>query len=571
MSGFPSTSASASSSSAPSKKKLTREQQHRKAQKHAAKVRQKQQEASGINSFAKQKTVKEMNKHAEKVTTRFKYASFNHRLKDVHLAPAAISSSASYRPMAGLDNPLALQAAVPDSADAHLSAADSSSLLAATAFAEALNTWLELNQSIPFQDLYRQLYTISRSLPLLLHHRSRIISLLSSCLSRPDQWLAWDAALDLLPRLATDLGSEFLPIFPDALRAAIHITTSTKAITKGDERAAALLVERAFQSSAFILKAVSPLVISKQSASAQDDDMDVDAEEVQPDLVEVDQRTYQLVQTWNVIRPYLGWKTLATQPDSTTEIAENDDSGDVNEDDQDEAEEEQDEEQDPLQTSATRKAPTPRVSIFTRRFASEAFAHLLRKTRGKQLSNMVGVMLHDLEEMVINEDQQDRYVKYRNKRPSSSFARGIAGVFAEGCKSVEKRLHSRASTLLHALFSSRNSASPPSYAHLARLTVARLTLTSLVHHSQATHFAPIVDQLIQLVEQTRDALSTIDAKTPEDQARSITVAALESVEWLATAVGVRKGTRVAGKCSISSLTAYKTMLTNIVPFSSFRR
>ncbi len=113
------------------------------------------------------------------------------------------------------------------------------------------------------------------------------------------------------PRLAKDLGSEFLPIYPTMLKSAVHVTTTTKDTTNGDERAAANLVERAFQSSAWILKAVSPFVVSKEKgASVQDDALNESAEDgdivmVEEDVEEdeVDERTQRLIDTWTVIRP----------------------------------------------------------------------------------------------------------------------------------------------------------------------------------------------------------------------------------------------------------------------------
>ncbi|KAN0062771.1 U3 snoRNP protein [Thecaphora frezii] len=560
-----SAAASPSQPQQPAKKKLTREQAHRKAQKQAAKQRQAQQEASGIAAFGRQKSLKAINKNAEKVSTRFRYASFNQRLQDVHLAPAAISSSASYRPMAGLDNPLALQGEPAAGDQDH--DADELSLHGATAFSKALATWFELNQSLPFQRLYQLLWPVTQSLPQLIHHRAKVCSALTDCLARPSEWLTWDAALDLLPRLANDLGSEFLPVYPQALRAAIHVTTTTKAVTAGDERAAALIVERGFQCSAWILKAVSPLVISKDRRDAELPEdaaqMDIDADEQQPaDEVEVDERTERLVQTWNIVRPYLGWKVVFQHPKDALGEAKADADADAddgseaeNDEDEDEADAADGEAEDELRAEASgsrslQSSVHLNVSKHTRRFASEAFAHLMRKTRGRQLDNIIAVMLRDLEEMMRVEDETGRYVGRRRKRPSSSFSRGIAGIWAEGCKSLEKRLHSKTSSLLQGLFrSSSTSGKQPqqrNYAHVARLTVGRLTLIALVHHSQASFFTPVVELLIDLVEKRRQSLedlgSAIDGEKYGDQA---VVAAIESIEWLATAAGVRKGTRLS--------------------------
>ncbi|EPQ26687.1 uncharacterized protein PFL1_05666 [Pseudozyma flocculosa PF-1] len=556
-----SASGSGSTQQRQSNKKLTREQAHRKAQKQAAKQRQAQQEASGIAAFGRQKSLKAINKNAEKVSKRFRYASFNQRLQDVHLAPAAISSSESYRPMAGLDNPLAVQSDQDQQQQQTDADADDFSLHGATAFSRALATWFELNQSLPFQRLYTDLWPVTQSLPQLLHHRAMICSALTGSLARPSEWLTWDAALDLLPRLANDLGSEFLPIYPQALRAAIHVTTTTKAVTAGDERAAALIVERGFQCSAWILKAISPLVISKdrrdldvdETEGAMDVDMEDDDEEEE---VEVDERTQRLVDTWHIVRPYLGWKPIVPRASATDKATGPSSAG---QDAADAAIEVEDDQAagpssavapQQLVSRSLKSSKNLNVSKHTRRFASEAFAHLLRKTRGKQLDNIIAVLLGDLEAMLEAEDLAGRYARGK-RRPSSAFSRGIAGIWAEGCKSLEKRLHSKTLSLLRALFRSatgrRPAAAPSSegrprnYPHIARLTIGRLTLIALVHHTLSSHFAPVVEMLIDLVEKRREALEEVDARDAEAR----TVAAIESVEWLSTAVGVRKGTRVS--------------------------
>ncbi|SPO30923.1 related to UTP20  len=556
-------------SAQPSKagKKLSREQQRKKADKKASKVRKVHLDASGNKASAKQKTLKQINKNAEKVTTRFRYASFNQRLQDVHLAPAAISASTSYRPYSGLDAPLASSSSATTSRlptlgdmedDLQLDEDDedaSSSLHARTSFSHALQAWTDLNLSNAFHDLYRQLSPITQSLPQLIHHRADISSILATTLSTRSLWLAWDAALDLLPRLAKDLGSEFLPIYPPMLKSAVHITTTTKDTTNGDERAAANLVERGFQSAAWILKAVSPFIISKEIAarSFEGDDveevsMDVEMPDEEAEAEEVDERTRRLVETWTVIRPYLGWKRIvaqeAQQKASTTDAEDEEDEQNDEEDAASSPPEQQDAEEDgSTDEAAFVNTNIQRISPFTRRFASEAFAHLLRKTRGLQLQNITSLILSDLETMLLDEDRHVHYRRQPSRRPSVRFSRGIAGIWVEGCKSLDRRLHSKCISLLSVLLRPSRTASNPSvakYRHLTRLILGRLTITALVHHCNATHFAPVLEFLSSLVDGNQSRLLSDTSKTQQDVAHLT-----ESVEWLACAVGVRKGTRVA--------------------------
>ncbi|SJX64813.1 related to UTP20-component of the small-subunit processome [Sporisorium reilianum f. sp. reilianum] len=540
-------------------KKLSREQQRRKADSKASKVRRVQLDASGGQANAKQKTLKRINKNAEKVSTRFRYASFNQRLQDVHLAPAAISASTSYRPYSGLDAPLA----APSTSSSSSAAADetsledededgSSSLHARTSFSHALQAWTDLNLSNAFHSLYRQLNPITQSLPQLIHHRATISSILATTLSERSQWLAWDAALDLLPRLAKDLGSEFLPIYPLMLKSAVHTTTTTKDTTNGDERAAANLVERGFQSAAWILKAMGPFIVSKEMARRSDEDdeaaeagVDVDMVDEEAEAEEVDDRTRRLVETWTVIRPYLGWKPIVAKEAASQAItSEADDQDDDDDEDDNDGDDDGQQEQAAADKAGFVNTNIHRISPFTRRFASEAFAHLLRKTRGRQLQSITSLILSDLETMLSDEDRHVHYRHQPSRRPSVRFSRGIAGIWVEGCKSLDRRLHSKCisllSVLLHPSRTAANSPSIDKYRHLTRLILGRLTITALVHHCNAAHFAPVLEFLSSLVDSNQSRLSQV-ASTAAQATAHLT----ESVEWLACAVGVRKGSRVA--------------------------
>ncbi|PWN47862.1 hypothetical protein IE53DRAFT_334725 [Violaceomyces palustris] len=538
-------SSSSSSSKAKSKqpKKLTREQAHRRAQLAAAKQRAAATQKA-LSSSTTATTTPSNQRRKDKppskdktISTRFRYASFNQRLANLHLAPTAISTS---HQIAGLDNP---NAPPPSSS--------SSSIHGSTSFSVALSTWRELNQSLAFQSLYSDLVHITHSLPQLLHHRETISHLLHSSLLDPSRWLAWDAALDLVPRLANDLGSEFIPIYPAALASALSVTTNaTKAITGGDDRAAAALVEKAFQSAAWLFKAVSPLIISSSGDIGGDQlerAMSLDTDAAKDQEAEATQKD-RLLETWTLVRPYLGWRP----PPLPSTSAEDDMEVDHHQQQQDEIESGDDGDEgernpEAIRDSSEAKRPptarnnnVPRVAAHTRRFASEAFAHLLRKTKGRQLEAVCTFMLHDLSEWILIEQGDPRAARMGAKKVSSAFARGIAGVWAEACKSVDHRLHSRTPILLKALFVSSSTRSRP-HDPRARLRVARLALTSLVHHSFAAHFSPVLELATKTVEQRLDAFK--GAGQGGDAATAASELA-ESIEWLAACVGTRKGTRV---------------------------
>ena len=92
-------------------------------------------------------------------------------------------------------------------------------------------------------------------------HRDEIAAELDTFLSDTQHWLAWDALLDLVPRMAFDLGPEFLHVYQRLLTAVLRAScTMHKNLTHGDDALAARIVERAFHSAAWIFRAVSSLM-----------------------------------------------------------------------------------------------------------------------------------------------------------------------------------------------------------------------------------------------------------------------------------------------------------------------
>ena len=274
----------------------------------------------------------------------FQYVSFHDRLEHVNIDLSRDSRSrwgSDRLQVAGLEPPASVFAA----ATSGQPSVSSTSTVQSTAFGTALQEWNELNLSLPFQAFYERVAPMSRSLVLLLHHRDAVVQTIDAALTfqTPQSWLAWDALLDLVPRFALDLGPEFLPVYPTCLNALLRASSLLdKDITQGDEALAAQLVERAFHSAAWILRAVLPMM---QRASS-------------PAL---------LLQSWHTMRAYFAEGPQSLQAPRTTEEDEADD------------------------------APTVRVTpkSHTRRFASETLAHLVRKAPASQLDALAAQMLAD--------------------------------------------------------------------------------------------------------------------------------------------------------------------------------
>lgn len=407
----------------------------------------------------------------------FRYKSFHDRLSSVHIAPGGGLTSGRGSTLAGLD----VQGKMPEQATAsHVDDEDEdddneeariAALQASTAFGTALATWRELNLSVPFQDVLQKVQRHSHSLPMLLHHRVTIVDALCGALNdaSPLAYLAYEPVLDLLPRLALDLGSEFLPVYPMTLAASLRAALSTKNTSGGDEQMAAKLVERAFESVAALFRNMAPLLLQRDSGAGGRD---------------------WLEETWVIIRPYLGWQT----DDSSTAMNS---TGAIH--------------------AASAKPVGPiRVPPHVRRFASEAFAHLLRRSNQSHWRNAATFMLYDVQLMIA-----------RSRERAVRFAAGVAGIWSEVAKSVDRRLHSQVATQLSALLVETDESVAG-----ARLIVGRLLITALVHHGHATHLVPLFELLIGIAGQRLDTESRSEGQLAE------------SMYWLESAVATRKGTRV---------------------------
>ena len=178
-----------------------------------------------------------------------RYVSFHERLKHINIDLARESGTtwgaASGLQVSGLDAPASVFAEATGAAD--VSTVAEASDIHSTAFGTALEQWYELNLSLPFHTFHARVMPMAQSLVLLLHHRDEIAAALDTFLSDTQHWLAWDALLDLVPRMAFDLGPEFLHVYQRLLTAVLRAScTMHKNLTHGDDALAARIVERAF-------------------------------------------------------------------------------------------------------------------------------------------------------------------------------------------------------------------------------------------------------------------------------------------------------------------------------------
>ncbi|MCO5555787.1 hypothetical protein L7F22_009332 [Adiantum nelumboides] len=433
---------------------------------------------------------KKSNDDIEEDPHPFRYKSFNDRLASVHI------NVATNLGRSGTDDD--------ESEEEEDDMEGEAALHAKTSFGIALQTWKELNLSLPFTSMAQRIQPLSLSLPLLLHNQHTITKLLHDTLfdAYPDSYLAYEPVLDLIPRLANDLGSAFLPSYVELLSAILRITTIDKLNTEGQEYTAALIVERSFESMAATLRCMAPFVLREQQSK----------EGETKDWLEI---------TWHLIRPFLGF-----QESWISQIAVDQDRMDVVE------------ESIPTQTPIPRRKKIP---THTRRFVSEAIAHLVRRAKANQLHRVAQVMMEDVTKaMKAGQDQSST-----KQSAIRRFASGVAGIWAEVAKSVEGRIHSMAPTHLQAALLTDvtfSSSQEDSSAHKARILVGVYLITSLCHHAQAAELAPIFGWLSRSLESELEKLESSNNKVSEKVLLMQNIH--QNVEWMIAYIGTRKGKRV---------------------------
>jgi len=207
------------------------------------------------------------------------------------------------------------------------------------------------------------------------------------------------------------------------------------------------------------------------------------------------------------------------------------------------------------------KSTTP----SSRRLVATSFAYLLRK---KGISEpLIKLMLNDLNTIEINEVTKHgallpRKHKVQVARKGNSvrsllgeehggarvFAEGICWALGETCKSVDHRLHSRASAIVNStdsqvvqmsLLALQNAPQQPLLIH----GVLNSLLISIIHHTTAQHFDPVLDSI---AAKATERVASFKRDCASSATEKGTVALETSLNCLATVAGVRNGSRLSG-------------------------
>ncbi|KAI7894165.1 armadillo-type protein [Mucor mucedo] len=180
---------------------------------------------------------------------------------------------------------------------------------------------------------------------------------------------------------------------------------------------------------------------------------------------------------------------------------------------------------------------------YVRHFTAEAFAFLLRKARGLDLSKIIKCILETL-----------------RKDPSEQFEEGLAMLFFESIKQIDHRLHSRGEAIYKELLI-QSYQENVSVEELSTNSIHNLlTKTTLLtlHHTYRQHYTPIVDIV----------LNELDKQLKESELNEKVLAIQMSV--LTMFVTVRKGSRVEDfKTVVSRLQAVTKAVFNGKSYSKF--
>ncbi|KAI7902962.1 armadillo-type protein [Cokeromyces recurvatus] len=156
---------------------------------------------------------------------------------------------------------------------------------------------------------------------------------------------------------------------------------------------------------------------------------------------------------------------------------------------------------------------------YIRHFTAEAFAYLLRKTRGADLKKIVQYILNTLK-----------------AEPSQEFEEGLAMLFFESIKQIDHRIHSRGESIYkELLIQSYNNnedikaddlPSDPIHSLLKKTTLL------VLHHVYRQHFTPMINIVLNELD------TELKEEVPNEKKVAIQISILNMI------VTVRKGSRV---------------------------
>ncbi|GAA94920.1 uncharacterized protein L969DRAFT_89878 [Mixia osmundae IAM 14324] len=433
------------------------------------------------------------------VDTRFRYQTLSAKLNAISVdLSSLLDRSQAYAFESDLE-------ASEDEGEASTSTKQSSE----TPFSKQLASLVLLNTTTPFVIFSRQVAPASRSLPLIVHHRHRIVKSIVDALAGPGSALCADAVIELIPQFLNTLPSYALlePLMPQLLAGLIDLSTSSTTDPAH--------LEKAVQTIAFIFRELARELVK------------------QPDYC------------WNFLRVALGAaprKQPALAEPIVADASDDEDLFDGEEiadlpqpsidglrleaslDDSAATMEEVAEPVTPtLATPTRRKIVKPQI----RHLLASAFAFLIRKSSASQLDDFFEIMFADLQELVAADDAS-----------IDALAQSVAWIVVESVQSVEHQLHSHAPSIFKAFLTIASRHCDDSSWPLRTVEAA---LTAVLHQTRSDPFTASADVIIQhassQIESTNKAaqifaLSVLDTLSAVRSANRLSARGRNSI-WIA--------------------------------------
>ena len=431
----------------------------------------------------------------------------------------------------------------------------------ATPLSAALADLAILNTSLPFQALHKGLYPLTRSLPMILHHRFRItqVLLVTLCNAADSVNLALSAyhTIDLIPAFIQslspdpdfqllDINAILSPLMQSLVAIATHppsVTVDRNGDRGNDPNSPTEISKRAFQVLAWTLREIGGDLLngndcvkrgeiawhwfkigleenkSKERIAASTNNSDLLSEEEEADLLEPEepeahheiqddveggQRELQIELESDLN------EALTHEQDEAFQDEEQQDNDNLDEDFREEG-----------SSSKRSKRPASRTLPHARRFLATCFAFLVRKSRpGPALDALVRTILESFPSPSARECR------------SEPFAESIAWIVVESIKSVETHIHSRGPAIFRTFIrhAVRLQCSPT-------VNVLEAALTALIHSSRKETFHGMVDVL----------LAEFESITDEEVSN---YHSLLIMRLMGALVGTRKGSRLSEEAKI---------------------
>lgn len=423
--------------------------------------------------------------------------------------------------------------------------------------ATALAELALLNTSQPFQTLQRNLYSLTRSLPLIVHHRQKIAKLLVAAMTNPNRVeLALSAShtVDLLPAFIQSLSPDpdfqlldFETLLSPLMLALVALALDPPALNNNtggdrgnDPHSQTEISKRAFQVLAWTFREIGGDLVNKGDhwarstiawswvASGLRDSALLTAEP----LALAASKPDTAVDSAALVMP-------AEEADEHEEIAQVDINAEEEEGESGvpmqivtngdldgtsgapDAEDSSDNDTELANTSViaiqSRRRPASSTRPHLRRILATCFAFLVRKaSSGKALNVVTAVMLQDLEKGLPFEEGR-------------KLQESLAWILLESAKSVETYIHSRA----RSIFKAAIAAVREKRIELG-VFVLMAALTALLHGSNAENLAELVNTaLIGVGSLDRDVTDPFSM--------------MLDVQLASVLAGTRKGNRLSDK------------------------